>query len=76
MTLDRHIIRNVNPFRVKTLPAFQFESIMKNAGYIKTNSSPAYQGRYYIYFEHTVYGRVETIYSPDKQTVITAYHPE
>lgn len=76
MTLDKHVIRNVAPFRVKILPANRFESIMNQAGYLKTNSAPAYQGRYYVYFEHTIYGRVEAIYSPDKQTVITAYHPE
>lgn len=49
---------------------------MMEAGYFKSGSAPTFQGRWFIYFVHPSFGRVESVYSPDKKVVITAYHPD
>ncbi len=74
MTLDKHQIDGVSEFSSKTLPAEEFEARLIDAGYSKAGSAPAQGGRVKIWWTHAEYQRVESIYSGDKQTVITAYH--
>lgn len=48
---------------------------MQRAGYTMSGSAPTKGGRYKIWWIHNKHRRVESIYSPDKTVVITAYHP-
>jgi hypothetical protein len=75
MTLDKHCIDGVGGFSRKVMPASDFESQMKNAGYSIAGTVPAQGGRIKVWWMHSQHRRVEAIYSPDKFTVITAYHP-
>jgi hypothetical protein len=74
MTLDKHQIDGLSEFSSKTLPAEEFEVRLGEAGYSKVGSAPAQGGRVKVWWTHREYQRVESIYSNDKQTVITAYH--
>ncbi len=74
MTLDKHQIDGLESFSVTTLPASEFEARMIAAGYSQTGSAPAQANRIKTWWSHPEYPRVESIYSPDKQIVITAYH--
>jgi hypothetical protein len=74
MTLDKHQIEGLSEFSSKTLPAEEFEGRLLVAGYTKAGSAPAQGGRIKIWWTHLEYQRVESIYSGDKETVITAYH--
>ena len=74
MTLDKHQIDGLESFSATTLPASEFEAKMIAAGYSQTGSAPAQANRVKNWWIHPEYPRVESIYSPDKQTVITAYH--
>jgi hypothetical protein len=74
MTLDKHTIQGLLAFTSKTLPSGEFEKRMINAGYYEVGTAPAQGGRIKIWWSHGSYPRVESIYSSDKSTVITAYH--
>ncbi len=74
MTLDKHTIQGLSAFTTKTLPSGEFEKRMINAGYYEVGSAPAQGGRVKLWWSHDTYPRVESIYSSDKSTVITAYH--
>jgi hypothetical protein len=47
---------------------------MINAGYFEVGTAPAQGGRVKVWWLHDDYPRVESIYSSDKNTVLTAYH--
>jgi hypothetical protein len=74
MTLDKHQIDGIGGFSEKVLPASQFEALMIDAGYVQIGSAPAQGGRLKFWWSHASFGNVESIYSGDKSTVITAYH--
>jgi|GEM_PF-781146 len=75
MTLNRHTIDGLSEqFKTRTINSNAFETSMNNAGYLESGSAPAQGGRVKVWWSHSIYRRVESIYSPDKQTVITAYH--
>jgi len=74
MTLDKHTIQGLAAFTSKTLPKSEFEKLMLNAGYFEVGTAPAQGRRVKIWWSHDSYPRVESIYSPDKNTVLTAYH--
>jgi hypothetical protein len=74
MTLDKHQIDGIGGFSEKLLPASQFEELMTNAGYSQIGSAPAQGGRWKFWWTHETFNNVESIYSNDKSTVITAYH--
>ncbi|TBR60559.1 hypothetical protein B4U84_06805 [Westiellopsis prolifica IICB1] len=74
MTLDKHTIQGLAAFTSKTLLSNEFEKLMLNAGYFEIGTAPAQGGRIKIWWSHDSYPRVESIYSPDKSTVLTAYH--
>jgi hypothetical protein len=74
MTLDRHRIDGVAPITAKILPAEVFDERLSQAGYTKAGSAPAQGNRLKVWWVHAEYARVETIYSPDGATAITAYH--
>jgi hypothetical protein len=74
MTLDKHIIQGLAAFTSKTLPSSEFEKLMINAGYFEVGTAPAQGGRVKVWWSHDNYPRVESIYSPDKSIVLTAYH--
>ena len=74
MTLDKHTIQGLAAFTTKTLPSSEFEKRMLNAGYYEVETAPAQGGRVKVWWSHDTYPRVESIYSSDKNTVITAYH--
>jgi hypothetical protein len=74
MTLDKHVIQGLPTFTIKTLSSGEFEKMMISAGYIDTGSAPAQGGRIKVWWSHDDYPRVESIYSPNKNTVLTAYH--
>jgi hypothetical protein len=76
MTLDKHQIDGLPGFTSKTMPAGQFEDLMKNAGYEIAGSGQGQLGRIKVWWSHSEYRFVEAIYSPDKLIVITAYHPD
>lgn len=76
MTLGKHEIKGITLNQIKPIPASAFEKLMVEAGYFKFGSAPTFQGRWFVYFEHSAFGRVEAVYSPDKKIVITAYHPD
>jgi hypothetical protein len=48
---------------------------MFNAGYTVVGSALAKGNRIKVWWNHPSFRRVETIYSPDRSLVITAYHP-
>jgi hypothetical protein len=70
MTLDKHTIQGLAAFTSKTLSSNEFEKLMVNAGYFEIGTAPAQGGRIKIWWSHDSYPRVESIYSPDKSTVI------
>jgi hypothetical protein len=74
MTLDKHQIDGIGGFSEKVLPASQFDVMMTNAGYSQIGSAPAQGGRLKYWWSHATFRNVESIYSKDKATVITAYH--
>ncbi|MBF2097480.1 MAG: hypothetical protein IGQ88_03755 [Gloeomargaritaceae cyanobacterium C42_A2020_066] len=76
MTLEKHRLDGIPQITRKTLPAPEFEALLKGAGYSYLGSAPAQGGRRKTWWTHGTHRRVEVIYSPDMQTVITAYHPE
>lgn len=75
MTLDRHVLDGVPQIKSKTLTAAAFEKLMFTAGYSQMGSAPAQGNRIKVWWTHPTFRRVESIYSPDKKIVITAYHP-
>jgi hypothetical protein len=74
MTLDKHQLDGVGGFSVKVLPASQFDRLMMSAGYSISGSAPAQGGRVKVWWIHSTFRTVESIYSEDKGIVITAYH--
>jgi hypothetical protein len=74
MTLDKHIIQGLAAFTSKTLPSSEFEKLIINAGYFEVGTAPAQGGRIKVWWSHDDYPRVESIYSPDRNIVLTAYH--
>lgn len=74
MTLDKHQIDGLARFTTKTLAATQFEQLMRNADYEVAGTGQGQAGRIKVWWSHPTYRFVESIYSPDKATVITAYH--
>ena len=74
MTLDKHQIDGIGGFCEKVLPANQFEELMTNAGYSISGSAPAQGGRFKVWWGHPTFRSVESIYSNDRNTTITAYH--
>jgi hypothetical protein len=74
MTLDKHQIDGIGGFSPKVLPADQFEKLLSEAGYTIMGSAPAKGGRVKVWWSHEIFSNVESIYSEDKSTVITAYH--
>lgn len=70
MMLDKHTIQGLAAFTSKTLSSNEFEKLMVNAGYFEIGTAPAQGGRIKIWWSHDSYPRVESIYSPDKSTVI------
>ena len=52
----------------------KLEKRMLNAGYFEIGSAPGQGGRIKVWWSHNEYPRVESIYSPDKNIVLTAYH--
>ena len=47
---------------------------MISAGYFEVGTAPAQGGRIKVWWSHDDYPRVESVYSSDKNTVVTAYH--
>uniref|UniRef100_B8HS25 Uncharacterized protein n=1 Tax=Cyanothece sp. (strain PCC 7425 / ATCC 29141) TaxID=395961 RepID=B8HS25_CYAP4 len=47
---------------------------MRNVGYEVAGTGQGQAGRMKVWWSHPTYRFVESIYSPDKATVITAYH--
>ena len=74
MTLDKHSIQGLAAFTTKTLPSNEFEKRMLNAGYFEVGSAPGQAGRIKVWWSHNEYPRVESIYSPNRNIVLTAYH--
>jgi hypothetical protein len=74
MTLNKHKIQGLDKFRVSTLDSTRFEQIMQDAGYSIVGTAPAQGGRVKVWWSHSNYPRVESIYSADTTLVITAYH--
>jgi hypothetical protein len=74
MTLDKHTIQGLSAFTTKTLPSGEFEKRMTDAGYYEVGTAPAQNGRVKVWWSHDIFPRVESIYSSDKNIVITAYH--
>jgi hypothetical protein len=74
MTLDKHQIDGIGGFSTKTLPASEFAGLMISAGYSQIGSAPAKANRVKVWWTHEVFQNVESIYSGDQSTVITAYH--
>lgn len=74
MTLDKHKLDGILQITSKTLPKEDFETLLENAGYQLSGSAPAKGNRLKVWWNHLSYRRIEAIYSPDGQIVITAYH--
>ncbi len=74
MTLDKHKLDGIPQITSKTLPKEDFEIRLEKAGYQLAGSAPAKGNRLKVWWNHTSYRRIEAIYSPDGQIVITAYH--
>lgn len=76
MTLEKHRLDGIPRITRRTLPTSEFEAMLKGAGYTYLGSAPAQGNRHKAWWTHDTYRRVEAIYSPDRQIVITAYHTE
>jgi hypothetical protein len=74
MTLNKHEIKGLKKFDVPTISSIHFQQMMEAAGYSISASAPAKGGRFKVWWSHSSHPRVESIYSPDKVLVITAYH--
>lgn len=74
MTLNKHLIQGLDPFNAPTIAAATFEQKMNDAGYTNMGSAPAQGKRVKVWWVHSSHPRVESIYSQDMKTVITAYH--
>ncbi|HBW31943.1 MAG TPA: hypothetical protein DEF48_18095 [Nostoc sp. UBA8866] len=74
MTLNKHLIQGLPAFSTTVLDSSAFETTMTSAGYSKSGSAPAQGNRVKVWWIHSSYPRVESIYSPDQKLVITAYH--
>lgn len=74
MTLDKHNIEGLAVFTTKTLLSREFERRMVDAGYFEVGTASAQGGRVKVWWSHNEYPRVESIYSPDRNIVLTAYH--
>jgi len=74
MTLDKHTIQGLAAFTTKTLLSNEFEKRMLNAGYFEVGSAPGQGGRIKVWWSHDECPRVESIYSPNRNIVLTAYH--
>ena len=74
MTLGKHKIEGIGYFPFGARASSDFESAMKAVGYSIIGSGAAKGNRHKIWWSHPTYQRVESIYSEDKLTVITAYH--
>ena len=77
MKLDKHNIQGLAAFTSKTLPSSDFEDfeqLMLNAEYFEIGTALAQSGRIKVWWSHDSYPRVESIYSSDKNTVLTAHH--
>ena len=74
MTLDKHKIDGLIQITVRVLPAVEFDNLLIQAGYNKIGSAPAQGNRLKSWWSHSIYDRVEAIYSPDGAVAITAYH--
>ena len=74
MTLNKHQIQGLPKLKCQTLSSTQFEKLMIDASYSISGTAPAQGDRIKVWWIHDQYPRVESIYSPDKKTVITAYH--
>lgn len=74
MTLDKHNLQGISKITSKTLPVNDFEQLLINAGYTKVGSAPAKGNRVKVWWSHSIFSRIESIYSPDLQLAITAYH--
>ncbi len=74
MTLNKHPIQGITSFSRDILDSNKFEKIMINAGYSMSGSAPAQGNRLKVWWIHSDYERVESIYSANKKLVITAYH--
>ncbi len=74
MTLDKHNLQGISKITSKTLPVDDFEQLLINAGYTKVGSAPAKGNRVKVWWSHATFSRIESIYSPDLQVAITAYH--
>jgi hypothetical protein len=73
MVLSKHKIEGIEQIQTATLPSDEFDQLLRNAGYEIAGTAPAQGGRYKVWWIHPDYGRVESIYSADKLTAITAY---
>lgn len=74
MTLDEHEIQGLPKITKKSLRAKTFERLMQESGYSPYEQKRARGNRWEIYWEHNEYPNVLTIYTNDKDIVITAYH--
>ncbi|MGH8002570.1 MAG: hypothetical protein ACREPR_24860 [Brasilonema sp.] len=74
MTLDKHKIQGLAAFTCKVVDSQQFEKMMLEAGYSISGSAPAQANRIKIWWIHDEFPKVESIYTPDRKKVITAYH--
>lgn len=74
MTLDKRTIQGLPAFTTTTLSKSEFEERMINAEYYEVGTAPGQGGRIKVRWSHNAYPRVESIYSPDKNIVLTAYH--
>jgi hypothetical protein len=74
MTLEKHQIQGIPQFKCKVVDSSQFEEMMQKAGYLMVGSAPAQGNRIKVWWTHTEYQRVESIYTQDRTKVITAYH--
>jgi|LakMenE01Jun11ns_1017448.scaffolds.fasta_scaffold9949472_4 hypothetical protein len=67
MTLD-----GTPQITVKTLPSTEFELILLTAGYAKIGTAPAQGNRLKVWWNHSIFRRIEAIYSADGNVAITA----
>lgn len=74
MTLDNKKIDGLPQITSKTLPADEFDALLRQADYSKIGSAPAKGNRIKAWWTHPVYSRVEAIYSSNSAVAITAYH--
>lgn len=76
MTLDKHEIQGLPKIPYKVLPIIVFERMLLNAGYYKTATVNTHNNRIKVWFNHSIYPRVECIYSIGSNKCITAYHKD